>query len=53
MTSINKIRAWLQRILGPTVPVDTYTDQYVVDVFRMVCGFYGSSIIEKWGAPGV
>jgi hypothetical protein len=48
-----QIREWLKVILGPTADVDDYSNSRVVDVYQMMYGFYGSTIMKLWGAPGI
>jgi hypothetical protein len=46
-----KIREWLKVVLGPTADVDGYSNGRCVDVFNMMYGFYGSTIMKLWEAP--
>jgi hypothetical protein len=45
---INEIRQWLQAVLGPTVRVDQYTDERVIQRFDNIKRFYGSRILARW-----
>jgi len=49
MVNIDKIRAWLEKVLGPTAHVERYSDEYCLLRFRNMLGFYGSSIVRNWG----
>jgi hypothetical protein len=50
---INEIRLFLNRTLGPTAQVSTYTDKYVLRRFLDMYGFYGSSVMQRWNMPNV